>query len=199
MTETKGYRERRYLCGDGLSLYYRDYGNPAGAKTPVLCLAGLTRNSKDFHGLAHRLSKDRRVLCPDYRGRGRSDYDPDWTRYHPRTYVDDVRHLLVAAGVHEVIVIGTSMGGIIAAALAVVIPGALRAVVLNDVGPDIDSEGLDRIVAYLRDTKPLPDWDAAAAHLKATLPHMPARNPAQWRMLAEGTYRQCEDGLLRAD
>lgn len=199
MAETQGFRERRYLCGDGLSLYYRDYGSPQGGKTPVLCLAGLTRNSKDFHGLAHRLSRHRRVLCPDYRGRGRSDYDPDWRRYHPRTYVDDIRHLLAATGTHEVIVIGTSMGGILAAALAVVVPGALRAVVLNDVGPDVGRDGLDQILAYLRNAKALPDWDAAAAHLKATFPHMPARNPAQWRMLAESTYRQDADGLLRFD
>jgi len=194
-----GFEEKHFLCGDGLSLYYRDYGIPSHTKLAILCLPDLTRNSKDFHGLAHRFSKERRVLCPDYRGRGRSAYDPDWKRYHPRTYVDDIRHLLIAAGAHEVIVIGTSLGGILAAALSVVLPSGLRGVVLNDVGPDVDRDGLEQILTYLRDAKPLPDWEAAAAHLKATFPHMPARNPLQWRMIAESTYVQGEDGLLRFD
>ena len=71
------YREHRFTAPDGLGLYYRDYGDPASAATPVLCLGGLFRNARDFHGLARRLAGERRVLCPDLRGRGRSDYDPE--------------------------------------------------------------------------------------------------------------------------
>jgi pimeloyl-ACP methyl ester carboxylesterase len=85
MTE---YRERRYLAEDGLSLYYRDYGDPLSAAIPVLCLPGLTRNSRDFHALASRLADERRVICPDYRGRGKSDYDPDPANYHPTVHVN---------------------------------------------------------------------------------------------------------------
>ena len=76
----KAYRERRIAAQDGLMLYYRDYGDPNGGDTPVLCLGGLTRNSKDAHTVALRLSRRRRVLCPDYRGRGKSDYDPNPAR-----------------------------------------------------------------------------------------------------------------------
>ena len=73
-----GFRERALTASDGLRLYFRDYGDPGSPVTPVLCLPGVTRNSKDFADLAWRLSGQRRVLCPDFRGRGRSQYDPDW-------------------------------------------------------------------------------------------------------------------------
>ena len=64
------YRECRYSAQDGLSLYYRDYGDPASPKTPVLCLGGFTRNSKDYDLFARRIAEQRRVICPDLRGRG---------------------------------------------------------------------------------------------------------------------------------
>jgi len=193
------FRERTYTSQDGLRLYYRDYGDPLATATPVLCLAGLTRNSKDFHGLARRLSRARRVICPDYRGRGRSAYDPDWRRYQPRTYVDDIRHLLAAINVHRVLVIGTSMGGILAAAMAVAVPGAIAGAVLNDVGPDIDAGGLQRIIAYVRDQQSQPDWEHAARHLEATLPDLGIRDDKGWLALARNTYREGDDGLIHVD
>ena len=84
---------------DGLSLFYRDFGDPGAARTPVLCLGGLTRNSKDFANLApHLAAAGRRVVCPDTRGRGQSDYDTDWRNYQATTYLDDIRNLLIALG-----------------------------------------------------------------------------------------------------
>ena len=80
------YIERRFTAPDGLSLYFREYGDPASAATPVLCLGGFSRNARDFDALARTLAGERRVLCPDLRGRGRSDYDPDWRNYQPGTY-----------------------------------------------------------------------------------------------------------------
>ncbi len=198
-TGNQGFRERAYTSQDGLSLYYRDYGDPLAASVPVLCLAGLTRNSKDFHGLALRLSRTRRVICPDYRGRGRSAYDPDWRRYQPRTYVDDVRHLLAVTNLHKVLVIGTSLGGILAAAMAVAVPSAIAGAVLNDVGPDIDADGLQRIVAYVRDQQPQPDWEHAARHLKENLPDLGIRDDKGWLALARNTYREGEDGRVHVD
>ena len=106
-----GYAERTYSAQDGLRLHYRDYGDPLSPDLPVLCLTGLTRNARDYHGIAARLSETRRVVCPDYRGRGRSAYDPDWRNYHPRSYVGDILQLLVAADLHRVVVIGTSLAG----------------------------------------------------------------------------------------
>jgi len=193
------YRECRFTSQDGLSLYYRDYGDPLSARTPVLCLPGLTRNSKDFNRVATRLAADRRVLCPDYRGRGRSQYDPDWRNYVPATYLNDIRHLLAATGLHRVIVLGTSMGGLLACGMAVAMPTALAAAVINDVGPDINGEGLGKIVTYLRDSQPLPDWDTVIARLRASFPNLPAYEDGDWFTIAEATYRQGDDGRLHPD
>ena len=104
-------REGRYTAQDGLDLYYREYGSALSRRTPVLCLAGLTRNSTDFEAFAKRISAGRRVLCPDLRGRGRSDRDPHWRNYNPRTYINDIVPLLPLANVQRVIVVGTSFGG----------------------------------------------------------------------------------------
>jgi pimeloyl-ACP methyl ester carboxylesterase len=106
----KMYKERFVVAADGIRLYCRDYPNPS-ARPPVLCLPGLTRNSRDFSMLAGRLSATRRVICPDLRGRGNSEYDPDWRNYHPGRYSEDLWQLLDELDVAETVVIGTSLGG----------------------------------------------------------------------------------------
>lgn len=197
---TGGWRERRFTAQDGLSLYFRDYGDPLSPLSAVLCLPGLSRNSRDFHDLAQRLAASgRRVLCPDYRGRGRSDYAPDPAHYHPRFLLDDLRHLLALTGCHRFVAIGTSMGGLMAAGLAVVVPGALSGVVLNDVGPDISADGLDRIMRYVGQDNPQPDRDAALESLRRIMPSLALRTEAEWRAAIEGTFRRGEDGLLHVD
>ena len=95
------FRERRYTAEDGLSLYYREYGDPLSPGVPVLCLPGLARNSKDFHRLALRLRARHWIVCPDYRGRGRSAYDSNSENYQPSVYLNDLRHLLAAAGMRH--------------------------------------------------------------------------------------------------
>ena len=194
-----GYREHHYTSQDGLRLYYRSYGDPLAPRTPVLCLGGMTRNAADFDDLASHLSGERWVICPDYRGRGRSDYDPDWRHYVAPTLVDDIRHLLVAAGIHRVVVIGTSMGGLLATAMGVMMPAALVGIVINDAGPDLDSAGTRRIIDYVSKDRPQPDWATAIAHLKKGLPFLSLRTEQDWQRFAEGTYREGADGLLHFD
>ncbi|MDA1089019.1 MAG: alpha/beta hydrolase [Proteobacteria bacterium] len=198
------FREGWLTSQDGLRLYYRDYDGGGISGTPVLCLPGVTRNSKDFARLAERLSQRQsgrhRVICPDFRGRGRSQYDSDWTHYIPPTYVDDVRHLLVSLGIHRVHVIGTSLGGIVAMAMAVATPGVLASVVLNDIGPEIGSSALSAIMDYMKDDTPLPDWDTAAGHVRAAyLPNLPRGTQDDWMEIARHTYRESADGKLVHD
>ena len=127
---------RRITTQDGLSLYVRDYPGPADSTlTPLLCLGGLIRNSRDFSGIGKFHGRTRRVLVPDIRGRGKSDFDPEWQNYRPETYVGDVRHILCALGVHRVVVIGTSMGGLILLLMMRQMPERIAGVVMNDVGP----------------------------------------------------------------
>ncbi|CCQ73474.1 alpha/beta fold hydrolase [Magnetospira sp. QH-2] len=193
------YRERTYLSQDGLRLYFRDYGDADSPATPLLCLPGLTRNSHDFHDFALRHYQTRRLICPDFRGRGRSQYAEQWTDYDPSRTVDDIRHLLTLLDLHKVIVVGTSFGGIMAMAMAAALPTNLAAVVLNDVGPDIGTSGVTRIQEYLAKDWSEPDWEAAARHMQAVFPRETITDPEDWMKLARGTYRKMEDGLLHFD
>ena len=193
------YRERRYLAEDGLSLYFRDYGDPLSPVTPVLCLPGLTRNSRDFHRVAMRLAGQRRVICPDYRGRGRSDYDPNPANYHPTVHINDVRHLLTVAGLHHVVIIGTSFGGFLTMGLALAAPAAIVAVVLNDVGPEVTDSGLERIMDYIGHDHPQPNWPSAAAEMKRMFPNLSFETDEEWLAGARGTWREGDDGMLHFD
>ena len=194
------YLERRITTFDNLSLYVRDYGNPLDVRVPLFCLGGLTRNSKDFESLAERYSADgRRVICPDYRGRGQSQYDPNWSNYDPRTYIRDIQDILAALNVHRVVVVGTSLGGILGMGMGAAMPTVLAAVVMNDVGPVVETEGLDFIIDYIKEDRPHDDWDAAVVTIKKMLPNLTFQDESIWLKMAENTFRKCDDGKLRFD
>ena len=194
-----GFRENFFRSQNDLSLYWRDYGDPASPRTPVLCLGGLTRNSKDFHLLARSLSRERRVLAPDYRGRGRSARDPDWRNYRPETYLADILDLLAVAGVHRMIVVGTSMGGLLAMGLAAYRPTLLAGAILNDVGPEIAGPGFQRILDYIGTDRPEASWEGAIAEVKRMFPTLSLDTEAKWLRIAEASYRRGEDGILHFD
>lgn len=193
------YDEHVYTAQDGLRLYYRDYGAQNRGTLPLVCLTGLTRNSHDFEAFAERHARRRRVICPDYRGRGRSDYDPDWRHYVPTTYINDIRHLLAATGVERVVFVGTSMGALLSMGMAVAAPMAVTGAILNDAGPDVDRSGLERILDYVGKDRPQRDWDEAVATLKTMFPSLSISTDEGWRDLAQGTFREGEDGLLHYD
>jgi pimeloyl-ACP methyl ester carboxylesterase len=194
-----GYHSRHFTAQDGLSLHYRAYGEPSSDRLPVLCLPGLTRNAADFDLLASRLASKRRIICPDYRGRGRSGYDRNWRNYTPMVYLNDLNHLLMVAGVARVVVIGTSLGGLLAMGLAAMRPTAVAGVVLNDIGPELPQDGLGAILDLISIDRPQPDWDEAVDFLRSAMPGLALRPDTDWRRIAEGTYRRGEDGLLHFD
>ncbi len=167
MNESVPYVEHFVTLRDGLRMYCREYGAAHRSDRPVLCLPGLTRNCRDFESLARGLSNQWRVLTPDLRGRGRSDYDPNWQNYQPMTYVADVGELLQQRDVSRVVVIGTSLGGLIGMLMAALNPSRRSlAAVLNDVGPEIDPAGLARIAGYVGKLPPVHTWDDAAAQAR---------------------------------
>ncbi len=192
---TLPYAEKRYWSADGLSLYYRDYAAEAGARTAVLCLPGLTRNSKDFEDLALHLKQERRVLSPDLRGRGKSDYDSDFHHYVPHTYVSDIIALLAAESLSKIVIIGTSLGGILAMLFASFKGDALDGVVLNDVGPEIAPEGAARIADYVGKMPEISTWaDAAAAQKKLNGDFFPDWTEDDWMDLARRTFSEDDNG-----
>ena len=121
---------------DGLRLHYFEYGASDVSAAPVVCLPGLARTADDFDRLASVLASKsrRRVLALDYRGRGASAWDADWTHYNTQVEHTDILAVLALAGVTNAVFIGTSRGGIHVMLLAAMQPSLLRAAVINVCG-----------------------------------------------------------------
>lgn len=192
-----------FRARDGLALFARDYGPRESGLTPLVCLAGLSRNSSDFAELAEFINKGnhlkRRVLCLDYRGRGRSDRDPDWRNYTPATEMWDTLDMMAAADVGHACLLGTSRGGLIAMLMAAARPAALAGVILNDIGPEIGPAGLARIISYVGKLPQPADWDQAGQIIKeASGGQFPKLSDANWQAQARKIYTE-RDGKLVAD
>lgn len=189
-----GFEHGWWRSADGLRLHYRDYQGAGDPTRPaVLCLHGLTRNARDFEGLAARLSAREgsngsggwRVICPEMRGRGMSDYAGDAMTYTPPHYGSDVLALLDQAGIGKAVVIGTSLGGLMAMGLALVAPERLAGVVLNDIGPVIEAKGLAKIGGYVGADRRFASWEAGVAALRGTFGSAyPLWGEAEWRVMA---------------
>ena len=192
------FRERFVSAQDGAQLYVRDYGDPLSPRTPLLCLTGISRNSKDYHAFALRHQAGRRIVCPDYRGRGRSDRDVDWRNYAPPVTLGDIIQIMAALDLGRVVVVGTSLGGLLSMALNALKPGAIAGLVLNDIGPAVGT-GSGGIMERIGRDHPQPDLATAARYLKSEFAHLSYRTEAEWLDFAERTYRLGEDGVWHHD
>ena len=184
---------------DGLRLYSRVYA--AAADSPVvLCLHGLMRNSRDFGALAAQLAARYRVIVPDVRGRGFSARDPNFNNYQIPVYLQDVLTLLAGLGAARVSIIGTSMGGLMAMLLATTHPKLVSRIVLNDVGPQVDPAGLERIRGYAGQAAPVRSWPEAIAQLRADYAAAwPNLSDARWEEIARLSYRANAQGVPEVD
>jgi pimeloyl-ACP methyl ester carboxylesterase len=198
------YREQRCTSADGLELYCRIYeaqasgglaGHPRWALT-VLCLPGLTRNSRDFEALAPHLAARYRVICPDLRGRGLSARDPHWQNYHPGTYLADLQRLMQALDVERAAIIGTSLGGLLGMMLGATVPQRVAGIVLNDIGPEFDPKGIERIKSYTGTLPPVQTWDDAVRQLRTIYGNAwPGLSDETWSALARRSYRADDSGM----
>jgi pimeloyl-ACP methyl ester carboxylesterase len=202
--DSQAFQDRTFLSSDGLTLHLRDY-DPGVAATdgrlPVICLAGLTRNARDFHSLALILSRDpvapRRVIALDYRGRGLSDRDENKTNYNLAVEARDVIEACAYLNIGRAAFIGTSRGGLILHLLAGMKPALVAAAVLNDVGPVIEPDGLMRIRDDLNSARLPRDMREAAALLK--LRHgadFSALSDDDWADMAAAVYRDIDGQVV---
>jgi pimeloyl-ACP methyl ester carboxylesterase len=194
------YVEIDWQSHDGLRLYSRVYPGPKASAPTVLCLHGLTRNSRDFEDLAPHLKRRYRVIAPDLRGRGFSARDPQIQNYQPAVYVQDVAALLDRVDAPRAAVIGTSLGGMLAMMLGFGRPGRIAGMVLNDVGPEIDPVGVERIKQYAGRLPPAGSWSAAVAQTR----HMfgdawPDLSEDRWQALARRGFRANAAGVVEVD
>ncbi|USG59825.1 alpha/beta hydrolase [Sneathiella marina] len=142
------FAEHFYQSTDGLNLYYREYGTIED-HPPLLCLSGLTRNSADFHDFAERYCGNRKVYTLDYRGRGKSDYDANFENYNPQVYAGDIYNFLTSKNIQKAVFVGTSLGGLLTMGMAGFAKHLIAGAILNDVGPEIDTSGGNRILEYV--------------------------------------------------
>ena len=186
-------------ASDGLRLAYRDEGSREG---PVLlCLAGLTRNMRDFDFVVRDFGDRARIVRLDTRGRGESAHDPDYHNYNLIRESRDAIDLLDHLDITRAAILGTSRGGLIGMLLGRGHRDRITGLCLNDIGPVIETEGLAYIASYLGIVPTYRTYEAAAdGLLAATAATFPGVPRARWRLHAERIWRQTDDGLaLRYD
>jgi pimeloyl-ACP methyl ester carboxylesterase len=189
------WREFHFRAPDGLELFGRECG-PRGARIiPLLCLAGLTRNSKDFEPLAAKL-RDRQIVAFDYRGRGRSHY-ADPSTYTPRHELADCLALLDQLHIEKACVVGTSRGGIIAMLMAQIQGDRIAGAILNDIGPRLETEGLLRIARLLRQGSQFQTWEEATNDLRAGSPEFSDLTDSDWLCFARRLYKEQRGKIIR--
>ena len=185
---------------DGLRLHSCVYPGPTANAPVVLALHGLTRNSRDFAELAAHLAARCRVIVPDVRGRGLSARDPDPGNYQIAVYLKDVLTLLSGLGAARVTIIGTSMGGLMAMMLAATQAGLVARIALNDVGPEVNPAGLERIRGYAGKATPVRSWPEAIAQARSIYgAALPGLSDERWERMARASYRANAQGLIEVD
>ncbi len=206
------YRSHRFRSADGrLDLFARDYPGGGPGARPLLLMHALTRNSADFEPLvewllpwaANAAGGGYRLIVPDVRGRGRSDHDPEPAHYNPAVYAQDMFALMDDLGIESAGLVGTSMGGLVAMAMAAMnrgrsreLPSRIGPVVLNDVGAFLEPDALERIGSYVGKAGPFADWTEAAAACRAVNGAVfPDFTDADWMDFARRTCRETDGGV----
>lgn len=175
------------LCNRDLSVYrmaYREWGDPANPRV-LLCVHGLTRNSRDFAKLASALAADYRVIAPDVLGRGESDYLRQSAGYSLPGYVHDMLVLIARLNAAEIAWLGTSMGGLIGMAMAALQGSPITKLVINDIGPELAPVALQRIADYVGKAPPFAHRTAAEAYLRAISASFGPHSDDEWTYLTD--------------
>jgi pimeloyl-ACP methyl ester carboxylesterase len=189
-------REVRCISAAGLHrMAYTEWGERDNPNV-LVCVHGLTRNARDFDDLARAMAADYRVICPDVVGRGRSDWLRDPAGYGFPQYVADMMVLLARLDVDSVHWCGTSMGGLIGMFIASLDETPISRLVLNDVGPVITAESIQRMGEYVGRAPRFDTYEDAEKYIRLVSAPFGALNDAQWRHLTETSLRHAADGRL---
>lgn len=188
-------RRIEFSARDGLRLAATDWPGSAD-RTALFCLPGISRTSLDYAAIGARHGGARRVVALDYAGHGDSARASDPARYRPEALIADAIDAMAALHLHGVALIGTSFGGLVGMAVGVMRPAALRAVVLNDIGPSIEHAGRDAVVDFIGTDPSCASLDDATTWLRARHPPMALLDDDGWRALTARTYAAGEDGLF---
>lgn len=183
-------RDVYVTAADGTRLYADDRGPLASSLATVVCLPGLTRNSRDFEPVFDLLKGKRRVVAMDLRGRGRSDRASDPLTYTPATELQDVLAVLDHLQLERVALIGTSRGGIIGMAMAAVAKQRLAGLLLNDIGGQIEAVSLQRIAERTGLPVRYGDWDEAAERFARNAVGFAALPHEVWLKVVKRIYRE---------
>lgn len=197
MTGRPRMRRRSVQCATPGGLHrlsYLEWGGSRPARGVLLCVHGLTRCARDFDALAQALADQYRVICPDMPGRGYSDWLKNPLEYALPTYLNDLVTLIARLDVEQVDWVGTSMGGLIGMALAAQPGTPIRRMVLNEAGPLVRAEALDRIGRYLGQAPTFDSFGAAERYVREVSAPFGPHSDAEWRFLAEHVMRQQADG-----
>jgi len=188
-----------WWSNDGLRLHYRDYAGDA-SRPPILCIPGLTRNARDFEGVADRLKGEWRVICAELRGRGESAYAKDPMTYVPLTYLQDIEALIAELKLERFILFGTSLGGLITMLLAAGNAERIAGALINDIGPDLEARGLEHIRSYVGRPQNWPTWlHAARAIAEAQRDRYPDWEIDQWLVYAKRLAKLNSSGRIVFD
>lgn len=198
----RDWSDQYWWSSDGVRLHARVYAGPVGSESapPLLCMPGLARNARDFEALAPHVAQYRKVIVIEFRGRGESAFAKDPMTYVPLTYVQDVVAMLGELGIERFAAIGTSLGGLVAMLLAAALPGRLVGAVLNDVGPELQTAGLERIRDYIGAGGSQPTWmHAARAFAELNGAVYPGYEIHDWLRLTKRTHRLTAEGRIVTD
>lgn len=172
---------------------YKEWGDPRNAKV-LICVHGVTRVADDFDALAQALEDDYRIICPDVVGRGQSGHLSNPQLYQIPQYVSDMVTLLARANAVTVDWVGTSMGGLIGMVLASLKDNSLRKLVLNDVGPSLNFDGLKRIGDSIAQDVKFDTFDEAARFIRDVSISFGPHSEAQWHKIAKDVLMQNAEG-----
>ena len=192
------FREEAVRCLDPHGFHWMRYVEWGEARNPrvLVCVHGLTRNSRDFDYLAESLCDAYRVVCPDVVGRGRSDWLRDPKDYTYQVYGTDMATLIAKIGAETVDWVGTSMGGIMGMILAAAPGTPVRKLVLNDVGCVLPKSAVERIGKYVGAEPAFDSIEALEAAMRSVSP-FGELTAEQWRHLAIHVSRHEPDGKWR--